>query len=324
MEENRTFYPKKMNVSVVIPTYNRSDVICRSLESWAKQTVLGAEFEVIVVDNNSTDHSSGLIKDFIKDYPNFHYLKEHKAGSTNARHAGTKRSKSEILIFADDDGLFNPDCIEEILKVYQSNPEIDAVAGKIDIAWDKTAPEWIAPYEFMLGKLNYGTEVMVGTDLYLNGGLFSIKRSVFDELGGFNPDLVGDYLVGDGDTGLVIKLHNEKRLIGWTPFAQMQHLQFVDKQGTEQDMGRRFYNVGISNAYGLFRANRFTLNKAVLKFIFKSLILLIKKFAEYRIRKERKTHFSMMKHKGELDFFIHLRKKEIRKEIIESLTLKGE
>jgi glycosyltransferase involved in cell wall biosynthesis len=318
VEEIRTLYPKKMKASIIIPTYNRSDVIIRSLETWTTQTLCSDDFEVIVVDNNSTDNSATLIKDFIGNRSNFHYLKELKAGSTNARHAGAKLAQSELLIFADDDGLFNESCIEEILKVYQNNQSVDAVAGKIDIAWDTTPPEWIAPYEFMLGKLNYGNKVLTGTHLYLNGGLFSIKKSVFKELGGFNPDLVGDYLVGDGDTGLVIKLHQQKRLIGWTPYAIMQHLQFASKQGTVKDMGRRFYNVGISSSYGLFRINNFKWNVPVFKYIFNSILYLLKKHVEFLIfaKDKRKTYFSMMQRKGELAFFWNLRKVEIRNEIM--------
>ena len=307
-----------MTASIIIPTYNRSDVIIRSLETWTTQTLCSDDFEVIVVDNNSTDNSEALIKDFIGNRSNFHYLKELKPGSTNARHTGAKLAQSEVLIFADDDGLFNESCIEEILKVYQNNQHVDAVAGKIEIAWDKTPPEWIAPYEFMLGRLDYGKEVLMGTDLYLNGGLFSIKKSVFEELGGFNPDLVGDYLVGDGDTGLVIKLHQQKRLIGWTPYASMQHLQFVDKQGTENDMGRRFYNVGISSSYGVFRNNAFKWNVPVFKYIFNSILHLLKKQVEFLIfaSDKRKTYFSIMQRKGELVFFWNLRKVEIRNEIM--------
>jgi glycosyltransferase involved in cell wall biosynthesis len=307
-----------MTASIIIPTYNRSDVIIRSLETWTTQTLCSDDFEVIVVDNNSTDNSEAMIKDFIGNHLNFQYFKELKPGSTNARHAGAKLAQSEVLIFADDDGLFNESCIEEILKVYQNNQSVDAVAGKIDIAWDKTPPKWIAPYEFMLGKLNYGNEVLVGTDLYLNGGLFSIKKSVFEELGGFNPDLVGDYLVGDGDTGLVIKLHQQKRLIGWTPYASMQHLQFVDRQGTVRDIGRRFYNVGISSSYGMFRNNDFKWNVQTLKYISNSVLHLLKKQVEFLIfaKDKRKTYFSMMQRKGELAFFWNLRKVEIRNEIM--------
>ena len=310
-----------MKASIIIPTYNRSDVIIRSLETWTTQTLCSDDFEVIVVDNNSTDNSATQINDFIKNRSNFQYLKELKPGSTNARHAGAKLAQSELLIFADDDGLFNGSCIEEIVNVYQQNIEVVAVAGKIDIAWDKTPPEWIAPYEFMLGKLNYGNEVLVGTDLYLNGGLFSIMKSVFEELGGFNPDLVGDYLVGDGDTGLVIKLHQQNRLIGWTPYDSMKHLQFVDRQGAVKDMGRRFYNVGISSSYGMFRNNDFKWNVQTFKYIFNSILHLLKKQVEFLIfaKDKRKTYFSMMQRKGELAFFWNLRRNIIRREIKVSL-----
>lgn len=308
-----------MLASIIIPTYNRSDVIIRSLSTWAAQTMPVTDFEVIVVDNNSTDNSAQLIQDFIVNKPNFHYLLETQKGSTNARHAGAKLAKADILIFCDDDGLFNPDCVQEILDVYAANTDVAAVAGKIEIQWDGTAPDWIEPYLFMLGRLNYGNELIYRKDIYLNGGIFSIRKSVFNQLGGFNPDLVGDYLVGDGDTGLVIKLHKAGKLIGWTPFASMQHLQFVSKQGTERDMGRRFFNTGISNAYGVFRENNFRFSYNVMKYILLAMLFVLKKQIELRFfaNDKRKVYFSLMQRRGELQFFWNLRKKEIRKVVFE-------
>jgi len=308
-----------MKASIIIPTYNRSDVILRSLATWTKQNLPASDFEVIVVDNNSTDNSAALIQDFIKPFLNFHYLLEIKAGSTNARHAGARMAQSEILIFCDDDGLFNDGCVEAVLDVYSQRHEVAAVAGKIEIQWDGKAQDWIDPYLFMLGKLDYGKEVVYGKDLFLNGGIFSIRREVFNKLGGFNPDLIGNYLVGDGDTGLVIKLHKAGNLIGWTPFAEMKHLQFVDKQGTVKDMGRRFYNTGISNAYGVFRENGFKFNLKVIKYILISFVFLIKKQLETvgLAQNKQNSYFSMMQRKGELAFFLNLRIKVIQNEIFQ-------
>ena len=294
----------QLKISVIIPTYNRSDVILRSLETWHNQSVSKSDFEVIVMDNNSTDGADVLIKDFIKDKPNFKYVLEKEKGSTNARHAGAKMAKADILMFCDDDGLFNSNCVKEILKVYEINPEVCAVTGKISIQWDKTPPTWIMPYLFMLGQLDYGNDVKFSSDFYLNGGIFSIKKGIFHELGGFNPDLIGNYLVGDGDTGLVIKLHKNKMLIGYTPFATMQHLQFVEKQGTEKDMGRRFYNVGISESYGFFRENNFKFTFSVVKYILSSFIFGTKKHIEYIVTKKRKSYFSWMQRRGELCFLL--------------------
>lgn len=304
-----------MQVSIIIPTFNRSDVIIRSLASWVLQDLDSNAYEVIVVDNNSTDDSAQLIKEFISDKPNFHYLLEKKAGSTFARHAGARVAKGEILIFCDDDGLFNPGCVEAVLDVYHHYPEVSAVAGKIEVEWDKEAPDWITPYLFMLGQLNYGNEVINRKDIYLNGGIFSIRKNVFEELGGFNPDLIGNFLVGDGDTGLVIKLHEADKLIGWTPYAEMKHLQFVDKQGTVKDMGRRFYNTGISNTYGFFRKQGFRLTWSVMFYILLSLLFFLKKQMEYSFSGSLKNYFSLMQKKGELAFWMNLRHKAIRTEV---------
>lgn len=303
--------------SVIVPTYNRSDVIQKSLDSWTKQSIPESYFEVIVVDNNSKDYSADIIKSFVSGFANIIYLFEGEKGSTHARHAGAKIARGEILIFCDDDGLFNTNCIESILDVYKMKPEVAAVAGKIEIQWDDVAPDWIEPYLFMLGKLDYGNEICYGHDLYLNGGLFSIKKDVFNELGGFNPDLVGDYLVGDGDTGLVKKLWKAGMLIGWTPFAVMKHLQFVNKQGTEKDMGRRFYNTGISNSYGFFRDNDFKFNLRVIIYYVKSMLIFLKKWFEmlFSNRDKRRSFFSMMQKKGEIVFFLNLRYSRVRNEI---------
>lgn len=305
-----------MRISIIIPTFNRSDVILRSLQTWAEQTLPADDFEVIVVDNNSSDGADVLIQNFIKDKSNFRYILETQKGSTYARHTGAKLAKADILMFCDDDGLFNPACAEEILKVFENNAQAAAVTGKILIEWDKTPPGWIEPYEFMLGKLNYGDEIKYDTSFYLNGGIFSIKKQIFNDFGGFNPDLIGNYLVGDGDTGLVIKLHKKQMLIGYTPFATMKHLQFVDKQGTEKDMGRRFYNVGISETYGFFRENNFKFNASVIKYIADSLLFGTKKHIERIFTHNQKAYFSLMKRRGELAFFLNLFRKDIRKEIL--------
>jgi glycosyltransferase involved in cell wall biosynthesis len=306
-----------MLASIIIPTYNHASVILSSLESWTHQTINSCDFEVIIVDNNSTDETAALVQAFIKPYSNFHYVLETKAGATHARHRGAAMAKADILMFCDDDGLFNPSCIEEILKVYRLYPQVSAVAGKIDIHWDEIPPEWIIPYEFMLGKLDYGDQIIIGKDLYLNGGLFSIRKQVFEQLRGFNPDLIGSNLIGDGDTGLVIKLHKAEMLIGWTPFAIMDHLQFVNPYATVKDVGRRFYNVGIGKSYGVFRENNFRWNKNLLEYFVLTCLLFCKKCVEYLLHSSKKeTYFKYMERKGELAFFGNLKKKEIKKEIL--------
>ena len=304
-------------ISVIVPTYNNSEILSKSLMTWTKQTLLNSAYEVLVVDNNSKDNTADIIREFASQYSNIQYLKETRPGATNARHAGVRAAKGDILIFADDDGLYDEKSLGAIQEAFDLLPEVEAVACKIDILWDKPAPEWLVPYAFMQGQLDYGPEVIARYDLHCNSGFFAIKKSTFEDLHGFNPDLIGGKLIGNGDTGLVIKMWETHKLIGWTPFARMQHMQQVDKHGSERGIALHFYNTGVGDAYAMFRRNNFALNWQVVKYYAITLALFSKKWYQYYIqkRKGRKIYFSLQQRKGQLAFFCNLLDKELRKEI---------
>lgn len=304
-------------ITVIIPTYNNALSLSKSLKTWSYQNLPTNEYEVFVVNNNSVDNTSDVIDEYSFNYPNFHYLEEKKIGATNARHAGARAAKGDILVFADDDGLYNKECLEVIRDTFAKNPAIEAIACKIDILWDKPAPDWITPYAFMQGKLDYGDKEIVGYNLYFNSGLFAIKKATFEELHGFNPDLIGGKLIGDGDTGLVIKMWESKKMIAWTPFARMQHMQQVDKHGTEKGIALHFYNTGIGDAYALFRKNEFSMTWQVIKYFVWSSVLYAKKWLQFYLlrKKDRKIYFSLRQREGQLAFFKNLFNKQLRSEI---------
>lgn len=303
-------------ITVIIPTYNNALLLSKSLKTWLLQNVPTCEYEVLVVDNNSVDNTFDVIYEYTSIYPNLHYLKESRPGATNARHAGARAAKGDILVFTDDDGLCNADCLAAIVDAFEQL-DVEAIACKIDILWDKIPPKWLGPYAFMQGQLDYGPELQKGYNLYFNSGLFAIKKTTFEELHGFNPDLIGGRLIGDGDTGLVIKMWEAHKLIGWTPFAVMQHMQQVDKHGTEKGIALHFYNTGVGDAYATFRKNDFRLTKQVMKYYLKSAALFAKKWMQYYLlnKKDRKIYFSLQQRRGQLEFFKNLCNKELRKEI---------
>ena len=303
-------------ISVVIPTYNGLDMLRKSLPTWFEQTLPIDEYEIIVVDNRSTDETRQYVESLLPEQKNLIYLYEPKPGATNARHAGAHKAEGEYLVFADNDGLFNRECLAEILKVYYANKECAAVACKIDIQWDGEEPEWISPYKKLLGQLNYGDEVKYSTWFYLNGGLMSVRKDVFERLGGFNPDLIGPYLIGDGDLGLVKKLHAEKALIGWSPNAIMKHMQMVAKHGSKKGIALHCYNDGIAETYGKFREQQFKMNGTMRKFLMLQIIVVIGKCVEYRIHpRDMKRYFTLQQHKGNVRFFGLLLHPKLRNEI---------
>lgn len=251
-----------MGVSVIIPTYKRPQLLINCVKTLISQSFVG-KYEIIVVDNYCIDNTyEEYLKAFVNN-PKVHYIQEPRQGLVYARHAGFFAAKYDILIFADDDAEYESKCIEEICKVYTLDTNVQAVGGKIEIKWDRTPPHWIHQYEPLLGKLNYGTETVISDKLFINGGLFSIRKDTLKNLGGFNPDQVGEHLVGDGETGLCKKMHQQKMLIGWTPHAVMHHLQFVAKNGTVEDIGRRYYNNGVGEGFHSYVTSNYKPNFSV-------------------------------------------------------------
>ena len=99
-------------LSVVLPTRNRSALLARTLESLQGQTLDAAEFEVIVVDNGSTDDTRAVVERIASSQPNVRYAHEAEPGLHNARHAGIEAARSELLLFGDDDIRAFPTWVE--------------------------------------------------------------------------------------------------------------------------------------------------------------------------------------------------------------------
>ena len=308
-----------MTFSVIIPSYNGASVLRKSLATWTAQTLPKDEYEVLVVDNNSQEDIHAVVDEVVgAGSKNVQYLKETTPGATAARHCGAREAKGEYLVFADNDGLYNPECLEEIKKVYDGNPQCEAVACKIEIQWDGNEPDWIGPYKYLLGQLDYGDKISYSTDYYLNGGIMSVRKSIFERLGGFNPDLVGPYLIGDGDLGFVRKLHAEKALIGWTPFAHMWHMQQVAKHGSKAGVALHCYNNGVADSYARFRANNFRMTVSMWKYLLTKTVVWMKWCVRYVFHHNQDTYFKLRQHTGELRFFVLLLKPELRKLIKEN------
>jgi len=297
-------------VSIIVPTYNRSELLSNCIDSLLNQNFSG-EYEIIVVDNNSSDDIFNMVVLKVKSDDKLKYHLESRKGLVYARHKGANCANGEILIFVDDDGEYDRDCIQRIVDVYELNHNVAAVGGKIDIRWDREPENWVIEEESVLGKLNYGNEIVFSDKIFINGGLFSIKKSVLIEVGGFNPDQVGEYLVGDGETGLCMKLHKKEYLIGWTPFAQMQHIQFVSKNGTLKDLGRRYYNNGICESFAKAKKNNFKFTKDFFKYYLKLIGHVVKKeLRNFGSPKSKKFYLNRYYNLGQLVFLKYYFDKE--------------
>lgn len=303
--------------SIIIPTFNGAERIAQTLPCWFSQSVPKDKYEVFVVDNRSTDNTRTVVEQLIAGEENFQYLYEEQPGATAARHAGVRASKGDILVFADDDVLVEPECLEEIQKAYEGNSECVAVTGKIELLWDKEEPEWIAPYRYLLGELDYGKNIRYSKDFYLNGGLMSVRRDIFERLHGFNPDLVGAHLIGDGDTGFVKKLFKEGLLIGYSPRAVARHMQKVEKHGSVEGIALHFFNNGIALSYSIYREEGFRFSGQVIRHLLRETAICFRQRLKQWVlrKKDYQSYFALKWHEGCIQFFRLLRDPQLRREI---------
>ena len=104
-----------MKISVIIPTFNRADILKICLEKLSKQE--GVDFEIIVVDDGSTDHTADIVREFLK----VQYIKQESAHQAVARNRGVKNATGEIILFIGDDILIEPNFLKYHLEAHQKN-----------------------------------------------------------------------------------------------------------------------------------------------------------------------------------------------------------
>jgi glycosyltransferase involved in cell wall biosynthesis len=131
-------------ISAVVCVYNREDTLPQCLEALAQQTISTDLFEVIVVDNNSTDGSPEIAAKYAAKYPHMRVVRETKQGLASARNCGMREAKSPIAAFTDDDAIPAKDWAERLLQRFDELGESAAVVGgELDPVWSSPKPDWL-------------------------------------------------------------------------------------------------------------------------------------------------------------------------------------
>lgn len=182
-----------VDVSVVICTYNRCSLLLRALESLQHQEPADLSYEVLVVDNNSTDETRDITQRFIeKNSERFRYVFEPKQGLSYARNAGIARARAEIISFTDDDVRVSGNWVSRIKAGFTAEPGADFLGGKVLPEWSGIPPAWLTRAHWApLALLDYGDErfyVDTGRPVSLIGANCAFRKRAFDQVGVFRAD----------------------------------------------------------------------------------------------------------------------------------------
>jgi glycosyltransferase involved in cell wall biosynthesis len=184
-----------MNVSLVIPTYNRDEFLIDTLKCALNQDF--DSYEIVVVDQ-SENHTSETLS-FLKEYKDrLVYMTSETPSLTMARNLGVQASKGEVIIMVDDDTLFEKDFIQQHWSAIQSG--YDVVSGRVEEGVAKTAkhPVWFNKWGRYYGSGNCLTDGITNFFAGCNG---SFKKTVFDHLGGFDECFIKTANCEDADFG---------------------------------------------------------------------------------------------------------------------------
>lgn len=179
------------DLSVVLSTYNRADVLRNALDSLVRQDLEPARYEVIIVDNNSSDHTRKVAASFVARAGNVRYVFEPRQGLSHARNAGIQTAQAPIIAFTDDDVRVAPNWASTILAVLADHPEAGCLGGKVLPNWQGSWPAWLTRDHWApLALLDYGEaplHVNAERRLCLIGANTVYRREVLDRIGLFSP-----------------------------------------------------------------------------------------------------------------------------------------
>jgi glycosyltransferase involved in cell wall biosynthesis len=181
-----------MHITVILCTYQRCERLAKALQSVAGSAMPeSTQWEVLIVDNNSTDNTRNVSEEFCRRYSGrFRYIFELRAGKSYALNSGIQAARGDILAFMDDDVLVEPTWLHNLTRPILSGDCVGS-GGRILPQTNFTRPKWV-------GEGRYALAPLALFDLGLNAGRLeeapfgtnmAFRRTMFERYGRFRTDL---------------------------------------------------------------------------------------------------------------------------------------
>jgi glycosyltransferase involved in cell wall biosynthesis len=234
-----------VKISAIICTRNRSSWLPGAIRSLADQTITRDQYEIIVVDNASTDATKPIVRELMSEFPNLRYVYASEPGLANARNNGLTEAAAPVVAFLDDDAIADRNWLTAILEAFGSKEQPACVGGPVEPWWEIPQPTWF-PASFagchhrFYGETprlyRYPAEQPIGCNM-------AFLKVRLTQLGGFNPQLQ-KY---NDETELIGRLVREGGKLFYQPRARVQHLFGKERVHLGWQM-KRYYQEGKSLA----------------------------------------------------------------------------
>ncbi len=216
-------------LSVVICTLNRAEKLQNALYSLVLQTYPKSQFEVIVVDNGSTDHTSNVVRDFAKAGElQIKFLYHKESGLAGARNKGVTAASGSVIAFLDDDALACRSWLSQVKRTFEGDTSLDAMGGAVEPLYEIEQPGWMPKrLRSYLSVVDYGRQSkQLQYPRYPFGTNMAIRRDVFLKLGLFDTRLgrsVNQPFQTGEETDFFLRIESAGGRIQYTPQARVYH-----------------------------------------------------------------------------------------------------
>jgi glycosyltransferase involved in cell wall biosynthesis len=229
-----------LKVSVVIPTWNRAELLARTIDKIEHQSLGRDLYEVIVIDNDSSDDTQSVLDQKARTYSNLKAFSQRKRGSAATRNVGIRAARGDLVLFIDDDILAEPNLVEAHCDYHRRLPE-SSIIGAVITPWQDSTDPFLRylrdkgifnPYSIACGPMDFS---------YYHTGNVSTSRAVLNDVGGFNEEFA---IYGMEDIELGYRLEQLGSRMVHGPDAKAVHQYFPTYEQFIQRCEQAGYSLG--------------------------------------------------------------------------------
>ena len=256
--------------TIAICTYNRASLLQLCIESLSNLKFPNTDFEVVVVDNNSSDNTEEVYKQMASRFPQLklNYIKESQQGVGYTRTRGAREAKGEIVAYIDDDCMADENWLQYIVDFYFKHPGAMSTGGKIVPKYLVPVAGWFGKYFWgLVGHYDQGNKIFQMRGVrYPSGANMHFRKAAFEKYGYFDGNLgrSGKSLMAGEEKAMYLKLINYDEEVYYLPHVVVHH--HVEGNKFDKAYVRR-------HSYGIGGSERIMNEGKIWK--------LIKKFIEY-------------------------------------------
>ncbi len=218
------------DLSIVVCTYNRQKYIRKTLEHLNDQSAPYGRYEVILVNNKSTDDTASICQNYMADNPslNMVYVVEENQGHTYARNRGIEESSSDLIAFIDDDAFVRKDYVENIIDFFSRHESVAAIGGKIIPEYESSEPKWMSKYLLpLVSALDMGDQSKpFPKSKFPIGANMAYRKAVFKKHGQFDVALGrrGSGLEGGDEKDMIFRIKKADEQVFYVPNMEVRHI----------------------------------------------------------------------------------------------------